>query len=78
MSRVHQGRNVRRTITIRASPSPVFDNAQRRRARQVLDLDPASHASAAVRQIAALRDDAFKAHLAGVREDDRPVTLDVF
>jgi hypothetical protein len=50
---------------------------QRRRARRVLDLYPSSHAPAAIRQIAALRHDTLKAHLAGVLEDDRTVALDM-
>jgi hypothetical protein len=39
------------------------------------DLDPASHATALVRRIAALRDDTLKPHFAGVLEDNRPVTF---
>jgi hypothetical protein len=47
-------------------------------ARGVLYLDPACHATAAVRQIAALRDDTLKTQLAGVLVDCRTVTFDVF
>ena len=38
-------------------PSPFLRNPQRRRARRVLDLDPAFHAPTAVRQVATFRDD---------------------
>ena len=68
----------RRDRDKRASlPCPFLYDAQHRRARRIFHLDPASHATAAVRKVAAFRDDALKAKLACVRQDDRAVAVEM-
>src|ERR1700732_3646990 len=68
----------RRDRDKRASrPRPLLYDAQHCRARRIFHLDPASHATAAVRKVAAFRDDALKAKLACVREDDRAVAVEM-
>ena len=56
---------------------PFLYDAQHRRARRIFHLDPASHATAAVRKVAAFRVDALMAKLACVREDDRAVAVEM-
>jgi hypothetical protein len=62
-----------RPTRARELPRPFLNDPQHRRARRALDLYPASHAPATVRQIAAFRDDAFEPKLASVLEDDGAV-----
>jgi hypothetical protein len=45
---------------------------------RILDLEPSFAWSRSIRMIAALRDEAFQAELAGVREDGGAVAFDVF
>ena len=55
---------------------PILEPQHARRPR-ILDLEPSLAVAGSIRVVAALRDDAFQPHLAGVRKDSCAVAFEV-
>jgi hypothetical protein len=73
--RAAQGRHLK--LSGCGAPPILFRLSLHRRRIRILHLEPVGRAAGKVDGILALRDDAFDAHLAGMREDGRAVALHV-